>query len=205
MSNITAQDLNNCLADIDSLNKINEELVQDRFGHQLKHYPNRPLKKELIPCTKPSAKPLIRPLILMCVFVTIAIALIVYIASEFAFIDGYNELMHNPGSEYVTFVNAFDQAETTEDLKENWKPVEQAWKKRGIRINWNFVSEVLENNNISSGEDFNDAFSYALEQKHFDTSSSVWLPLAAVICILVPLNIYFIAKFFSQKSESCTC
>ncbi|MBP3376365.1 MAG: hypothetical protein J6L83_06330 [Clostridia bacterium] len=184
------------------MDRINKDLSTPQALYVIQHNPIKlPTKKELLPCTKPSAKHLIRSLILMCIFVIIAIVLIAYTASEFAFIDGYNDLLRNPGSEYISFVNAFDQAETTEGLKEKWNPVEMAWLKRGIWINWNFVSDVLQNNSISSGEEFNDAFSYALEQKHFDTSSSVWLPTAAVICILVPLNIFFIAKFFSKKSE----
>ena len=205
MSTLTSQEIikfrQDC-ADLRTVNGIIATTEQNYLKEHLKlEQPFKKPTKTKASVTPPQKKSLITTLIFMCIFTIIAIIMLSNVVLSYVTMSAYTKIQEDPGKEYVDYVNAYDRIESMEELQANWKAVEDAWAKRGVTADWNFVLDAAANHRVNSGETFDSAIMSHLNTKWNDTNTGNGIKVAIFICIILPLTIVFINKFKNALSK----
>lgn len=199
MSTLSLQEITHFRQDCAALKTVEDILKTSEYSYAASHRKVlKPQKKPLISdVRRPQKKPLMTSLIFMCLFSIIAIILLINVVLSYVTMSIYTKIEEDPGKEYIDYVNAYNQIESVEQLESNWKAVENAWKKRGVNIDWNFVLDAAASHRIDSGEDFDSAIMSHLSAEWQEINTGNGIKVAVLICVIVPLTIVFINKFRS--------
>ena len=150
--------------------------------------------------TPPSKKAVRHTLFPLYIFVIIGLVLLTSTIFTYVLSSNYMSVREEPGDEYISYINAYASAQTIEELETNWSAVEDAWKARGVNVDWEFILELSENYYIDSGESFDSCVRSALREKWDKYNTIASYQVVGLIVLLIPI-IFFIKKTSAASKE----
>lgn len=166
-----------------------------------------PTKKAIYNIKQPSKKPLQKRLMTVGIVGLIVAIVLIFIISSYAKMTTYNNIMEKPGEEYEAWLNNYPNATTDEQLEEGWEAVEKAWKKRGVKVDWDFIKEEIAGHYIIRGaDDFDSAMRRELSDKgssYNEKASYLVFPtlIAIVVLVFLARGIKKIKEEYEQEIE----
>lgn len=186
--------------DVKELDKVSSLLLITESKYIETKLPT-PRAKMIWNPSPPSNKAFRHTLLPLCIFLIIGLVLLTTTILTYVKSSGYMSVWEEPGEEYTAYVNAYNSAQSIEELEKNWETVQDAWKTRGINIDWEYVLDAAQKYpSVNSGERFNSCISSSLYdewQKHNTIAS---IQVVGLLVLLIPI-IIFIKKTSAESKE----
>lgn len=151
------------------------------------HHP-KPKKKAMIETSQPSLKPFFIKAAIAAALIIVCVSLVISIIASLSAAKKLTAVAENPGKEYEAWLASWATVSTFEELEEGWKPVEKAWKKRGVDFDWKKVEEVKETLPFLDSVRFNKSILGSLKSEASDkgdTSVKIMFIFFAVIPMII--------------------
>lgn len=139
--------------------------------------------------TPPSKKAVRHTLLPLCIFVVIGLLLLTSTILTYMLSSNYMNVWDEPGDEYIAYINAYASAQTVEELETNWKTVEDAWKARGVNVDWEFILEASKDHLIDSGERFDSCVMPAVHEQWEKYNTIASVQVVGLLVLLIPIII----------------
>ena len=150
----------------------------------------------IVPATK---KPLKAQTIKIVVSGIISLIMLFLVISFYAQAIGYKNLWEDPGEEYEAWLNNIQYAQSEDDLKDDWKAVEEDWQKHGVKVNWDLITEeILDKYLIDSAGAFDSSMSSLLHSNWQDNNTKGAFLVVPTLIVIVVL-VFFIKSYKKLK------